>query len=315
MALVPYAGAIAAAGLGVLGKYSSIVDRVFANYEATLFGPHSPVRTRGTDVLATPSPRRRRFPDRDYDYRHSPPRKRKRLFSLPGYSLKTNMPSRTATMVRNKRRRFKNASIGRLAYKKVRRLENQIEKKAFFQAGHNIALNVADSFTTMLTHRFLSAVPGGNTNITRVGNTISPRMLTINMCLRNGDANNSHCVRVVIVQAVGLDSTVTNYFNSDQAGTGASVVNNRFLAPKGNENQFRFRTLYDNIIALSAGTTNHFPIMLRSSKLKRVSFNGTAGADFQAGAIAIMLMRDGQSSTTDGTIRWDYQSKLTYTDA
>lgn len=214
--------------------------------------------------------------------------------------------SRSATMVitKRKRRTYRRTNIGRLAYKKVRRLERQQEVKAHFSTEADISLPGTGTAPQMIVRRALTSIGNGTGTNGRIGSKVSPRQLNVNLCLRNTDSD-PHCVRVLIIQAMSQKNP-QDYF--DDHGTGSF----RFLNPKGIVSRFEFRTLYDNIIALSAGTTNNFPVMARLTGARQVEYDKSTTAASR-GEIYLMLIRD--TGGTAAHVQCTYSSRLTFTDA
>lgn len=199
-----------------------------------------------------------------------------------------------------RRRPMRSANIGRLAYQKVKRIENTIEKKALFVREGPVPLPGSGTKIVRFVTKSLAVTGFGAQPNQRIGNDISPRMLTLNICLTNLDAQ-PHCVRVILFQCKNQDPR--DYTESAAAGS-----DNDFLEPKGQIYKFEYTTLYDNIVSLSAGTTNNFPIMVRAAKMRKICNNGT---QIVSGDVFLMFIRDNGA----GTVNARYISKLTYTDA
>lgn len=206
------------------------------------------------------------------------------------------------TGYKRKRVSSRGAAIGRVAYRKVRRLERKVERKAFYLNANGVDL---PGTTSSKFHVIpLDTISTGTSNSTRVGTKVQPTMLTANLCFRNNGAI-PHCVRVLIIQGKGAVSSALNYFDDTTA------VTESFLQPKGKQYEFDFKTHYDNIVTLSAGMTNNFPLMIKVSRMHQIQFdNSSSRTD---GALWLLLIRD--SGGTPGDVELDYWTKLAFTDS
>lgn len=208
--------------------------------------------------------------------------------------------TRTRTTVRRRRRYKKKASIGRIAYRKVRALERAIEPKT-----HYTQQLTSTNMNPNAIYSHELCTPGVAAGAqSRIGSRVMPKWLTINLAFRNLSASNPSCIRIVVLQCKGMNPSGTGaeaYFAFPSGGQ-------KYISPKNTETADNFKTLYDNIVTVSPGISNHLPVLIRCKALYEANFTSVP----VTGQLWMMIIRDAVGVAAD--VQYHFMTKCTYID-
>lgn len=206
--------------------------------------------------------------------------------------------------IRNSSAVSNTASLAWSAWKgmnRIRRLVN-VEKKKLDTAISNSPDN--STFTnTFVTH--LSAVPLGDSDAQRDGNSIRPQYLLIRGHLvMNGSATNT-CVRYIVFQDTQQQSDTIPAVSDVLETSFGFVVNN----PLNSETVGRFRIISDwNCVVDTDNPLYTFKKNIRLSG--HIRYNGTTGTDIQKDGLYILAVSDQVTNTPTSTLT----CRLSFTD-
>lgn len=154
----------------------------------------------------------------------------------------------------------------------------------------------------------LTNVPQGTTNITRIGNEVTPRKLKIRLTASCADAYN--VVRVLVFrwnQRFSIDPPDPADILELVASTNA--VNSALT----HDERSAFKILYDRTVVMVLSTSNNTAQIEIDLKLKQkpISYFGTSSSD-QLNGYYIMWISDSSAVTHPGM---NYYSRFEYTDS
>ncbi len=191
-------------------------------------------------------------------------------------------------------------TAGVQALRRVRRLERSREVKAFLIAPGGIA----PTDTGIVNH--LSAIPQGDTEITRDGLKTHCIGLSINYYVTYNQANivgNSQNRTIIVIDQRQPDSVVPGWGTVMQATNVCSL--------KSYSNNKRFRVLHDKVVNLTAtGSESQFFKLFIKLNMD-MSFSGAAGTTMNKNGIYMLNITDQGANVNTLT----FSSRVYFTDS